>query len=221
MSTGWDEGGGGVEGRCSTESGEECKTAFSHCQTPNDDTGLMTRRPVTPSHYSPTILLCHNLHAVIGAGALANSKITSPCTLWHNPSQQSLPRFAKVVPPTLANVWKLWVCMIFKCRWHSGGGCWVIAGVVVCDAVMDWTLIPLCKHGWQTTTCLIKTEYFQLGHTFCRASALSSLTQVSVVTPCCFGSLCCLIISRCAVRWSPVSPGKIVNHLSLETCQHL
>lgn len=67
----WAQAGtrGGRVRRCSTESGEECKTAFSHCQTPNDDTGLMTRRPVTPSHYSPTILLCHNLYAVIGAGA--------------------------------------------------------------------------------------------------------------------------------------------------------
>lgn len=70
--------------RCSTESRGgriEYKTAFSQCQTLNDDSGLMTLRPVTPSHYSVTIPLCHNLHAVGWTDTLGDHKTTKPCTL--------------------------------------------------------------------------------------------------------------------------------------------
>lgn len=58
--------------------GGECKTAFSRCQTPNDDSGLMTLCPVTPSHYSVAILFCHSLHAVSRTNTVSNQKITRP-----------------------------------------------------------------------------------------------------------------------------------------------
>lgn len=74
----WAQGGTG--GKVLRWEQREYKMAFSYCQTPNDDSGLMTLRPVTPSHYSVTIPLCHNLHAVSWTDTLGNQKTTRLCT---------------------------------------------------------------------------------------------------------------------------------------------
>lgn len=78
----------------------ECKTAFIYCQTPNDDSGLMTLRPVTPSHYSATVPLCHNLHAVIWTDTLGNYKAVH-IVIHHNSNFLTAQSFWNFVKLTL------------------------------------------------------------------------------------------------------------------------